>query len=224
MKTFKQTWMWPSGSVWEWFLAFSCTIYGFSTCNPIRLRPIATCNMVIWFDFLTGSQKAAASCTHARTHTHSHTLSHTCQCAYLFVYQCVYTVNGAEQMLLEHCVIGTCKKLEQIIRSIDSIFGKCPPQVPSIYMSYVYISFDLSINLSFWIYLYMHTYAHYVCNNFVNVVIDFHSISESVFFEKNCVLSHRVNHLSIGVTQCPASGHMNFDFVRCGCPEVVELL
>lgn len=74
MKTFKQTWMWPSGGAWEWFLAFSCTIYGFSTCNPIRLRPIATCNMVIWFDFLTGChKKAAASCTHARMHTHSRT-------------------------------------------------------------------------------------------------------------------------------------------------------
>lgn len=70
----------------------------------------------------------------------------------------------------------------------------------------------------------MHTCAHYVYKNCVNVVFNFHSISESVFFEKNCVLPHRVNHLSIGVTQWPASGHTNFDFVRCGCPEVVELL
>ena len=41
-------------------------------------------------------------------------------------------------MLLEHCVIGTCKKLEQIIRSIDSIFGIIW-QVPSTSPLYTYV-------------------------------------------------------------------------------------
>lgn len=100
------------------------------------------------------------------------------------MYQCVYTVNGAEQMLLEHCVIGTCKKLEQIIRSIDSIFGKCPPQVPSIHMSYVYISFDLSINLSFWIYLYMHILMHIMCATILWMWSLTSILSRSQFFLK----------------------------------------